>query len=132
MSSASQFPTRVLGLGLGLLLMAGCQPSPPPPPAPPTPPSDTTGPAPVDAPAEADSATMGEETAALGDFTSLATEGVSPHLEQSENGTFRLSYSSITAGGLVVAECMSDFSCSTSTVLDRMSDLTVVTTGSGE
>ena len=103
MPSASQFPTRVLGLGLGLLLLAGCQSSPPPPPAPSTPPSDTTAPAPVDAPAEADSAPMGEETAALGDFTSLATEGVSPHLEQGENGTFRLSYSSITAGGLVVA-----------------------------
>jgi len=45
---------------------------------------------------------------------------------------FRLSYSSITAGGLVVAECTSEFACETSTVLDRMADLTVVTTGSGD
>lgn len=132
MASGSAFSARVLGLALGLLLLVGCQSSPPPPPAPPTPPSDTSAPAPVDAPAEVDSAPTGEETAALGDFTSLATEGVSPHLEQGENGTFRLFYSSITAGGLVVAECTSDFSCSTSTVLDRMADLTVVTTGSGE
>jgi len=120
----------VLSMATGLLLLAGCQASPPTPP--PSPPGDTTAPAPVEDPAEVDTAPAGSEASTLGEFTSLGTEGVSPHLERVGDDAFRLSYSSITAGGLVVAECTSEFACETSTVLDRMADLTVVTTGSGD
>ncbi|MGA1564021.1 MAG: hypothetical protein ACO35C_05315, partial [Pontimonas sp.] len=64
----------VLSMATGLLLLAGCQASPPTPP--PSPPGDTTAPAPVEDPAEVDSAPAGSEASTLGEFTSLGTEGV--------------------------------------------------------
>ena len=118
--------TMLLSLSL---LIAGCS-------APGATPSPTAPEEPVaqpPAPMEQGGTTANsDEDSELGPLTSLATEGVSPHLEVVDDDTVRIFYSSITAGGLVVAECTLDFECQTSAVLQRMSDLTVVTTGSGD
>lgn len=111
------------------LLIAGCTA----PGAAPVPTAPEEPVAPPLAPMEQeDTRVSSDENSELGTLTSLTTEGVSPHLELVDDDTVRIFYSSITAGGLVVAECTLDFECQTSAVLQRMSDLTVVTTGSGD
>ena len=65
------------------------------------------------------------------DIVELPYEGVSAHLEAIGSG-YRLFYASTTAGGQVVSMCDANFSCENQAVLQRMSDLTVVETGSGE
>lgn len=89
-----------------------------------------TAPAPVQG--QQGSAESSVEKSQLGNFSSLETEGVSPHLEVVDDDTLRIFYSSFAAGGLVVAECTLNFECETTEVLQRMSDLTVVTTGTGD
>ena len=75
-----------------------------------------------------------EEPSAWGvisEISELPYEGVSAHLELTDQG-FRLFYASMTAGGQVVSDCDATLSCETRVVLDRMSDLTLVETGSGD
>ena len=75
-----------------------------------------------------------EEPSAWGVISEIAElpyEGVSAHLEATELG-YRLFYASMTAGGQVVSDCDATLSCETQAVLDRMSDLTLVRTGSEE
>ena len=102
--------------------------------APPLPNSSPSGEAPptVSAPdePEAQETDPTSQLGSLGDISELPYEGVSAHLEALDSG-YRLFYASMTAGGQVVSECDPSFACETRAVLDRMSDLTVIETGSG-
>ena len=69
-----------------------------------------------------------EATWQLGDIRSLNTSGVSPHIEASENG-FKLAY---PAGGFTKIDDLSNgFQLTNRGTIDRISDLTVVTSGDG-
>ena len=126
-------PLRKVAIAAAILASLGVSacsepPAPPTPPVPEQPEAPSTQP--MDEPQNSEPVAV--ENSALGEFSRLSAEGVSPHLEVVDENTYRLFYSSITAGGLVVAECSTSFECQTSAVLQRMSDLTVVTTGSGD
>ena len=113
-----------------LSLLASC--APPPPPTPPTP-EPAEAPAPQAEPDPAPSPPAEQEAAPgeLGAITELGLSGVSPHMEATDNG-YRLYYASIEVGGLAVDNCTAQWECSNQVVLQRMADLTIVETGSGE
>jgi len=69
-----------------------------------------------------------ETTWQLGDIRSLKTAGVSPHIEASGSG-YKLAY---PAGGLTkIDDLSSSFQLTNQGTIDRISDLTVVTSGDG-
>ena len=66
----------------------------------------------------------------VGEFSTVAPEGVSAHLARTESG-YRLAYGSYGAGGWVVSDCSMQWECSVKGAIDRVADLTVVTLASG-
>ena len=69
-----------------------------------------------------------EATWQLGEIRSLKTAGVSPHIEAADSG-YKLAY---PAGGVTkIDDLSSSFQLSNRGTLDRISDLTVVTSGDG-
>lgn len=57
---------------------------------------------------------------------------MSPHLEQLDDGSLRLFYASIEAGGNAVALCSAELVCEHQGAIERVSDVTVVETPAGE
>lgn len=117
-----------------LSVVVGC--SAPPPPTPPTPepaeaPATPADQAPTPEPEAAGEMEQEPSLGQLDKISELGLSGVSPHAELTDEG-YRLYYASIDVGGLAVDTCTLEWECSNQTVLQRMADLTIVETGSGE
>ena len=92
-------------------------------------PSISSSPEPVDTPEPSPETTEPTESSwALGTIQSLNTAGVSPHLDKTDSG-YRLSYPS--SGVTQISDLSSSFELTPRGQIDRISDLTVVTSGDG-
>ena len=100
-------------------------------------PETTSAPEPTIAPApqsesEPEPSATEPASAILDSITPLDVAGVSPHLEQLDDGSLRLFYASIEAGGNAVALCSAELVCEHQGAIERVSDVTVVETPAGE
>ena len=101
------------------------EPATEPAPAPEPAPEPTPEPEPAPTTTEAPRPT-------LTDIADLGTSGVSPHMERNDDGTLRLFYSSMEAGGTAVDLCSADLVCERQGAIQRVSDVTTLTTPAGE
>jgi len=103
------------------------EPEPEPEPAPEPAPEPEPEPEPEPAPT-----TTEAPRASLDAITDLGVSGVSPHMERLDDGSLRLFYASMEAGGNAVDLCSADLVCERQGAIQRAADVTIVDTPAGE